>query len=284
MVRRGIVSNLLGKEIVSVRVSDARSLRRHLGSPEEFAQRLVGKTLNTASRRGKFIWLSGLDDSALVVHLGMSGQVRLDEGEPIRHERIRFGFADGAPDIIFADQRIFGGMFIDRLEPTADGKPGGIGADSASIPSSAAHIARDPLDPFFDFDAFGAKLGRRSVGIKVALLNQEIVSGIGNIYADEALWAAKLNYATPANELSLKQLRLLIDEVSGVMGSALDAGGTSFDDVYVNVNGESGYFEVSLNAYGRTGEPCTRCGTPIIRVPWQGRSSHFCPKCQPPRK
>jgi formamidopyrimidine-DNA glycosylase len=209
----------------------------------------------------------------------MSGQIRVVGDEPIRHERVRLVLNDRDP-VAFVDQRLFGSLAIDSLVEVSDGQPAGLGSDSTLMPSSVAHIARDVLDPALDLEQLIASFRKRTTGVKIAMLNQNLVSGIGNIYADEALWAAGIHYATPADRIRPIDYRRLFEAVRDVMTTALDAGGTSFDALYVNVNGESGYFDVSLNAYGQAGKPCSRCATLIVREPWQNRSSHFCPSCQ----
>ncbi len=279
VVRRGIESHLVGGRITGVDVFDARALKRHRGNVTSFTSALAGANVEAAVRRGKFVWCPLDSGDALIIHLGMSGQIRVVEGDPIRHERIRLGL-EGRPSVAFSDQRLFGSLAVDTLVDVPDGLPAGLGSTSTAIPSSVAHIARDVLDPALDLDATIARFRKRTTGVKVALLNQELVSGIGNIYADEALWAAGIHYATPADQIRPIDYRRLFDAVRDVMSTALDAGGTSFDALYVNVNGESGYFDVSLNAYGQEGKPCARCGTLIVREPWQNRSSHFCPRCQ----
>lgn len=283
VVRRGLERHLVGSRIESVTVFDARALKRHPGSADDFATRLAGTTVLAAVRRGKFMWCPLDSGDALVVHLGMSGQIRVLGDDSPRHERVRLALA-GRPPVSFHDQRLFGSLALDVSAPTADGLPAGFGSPSLDIPSQVEHIARDVLDPALDDRDVIARLRKRTVAVKTALLNQEIVSGIGNIYADEALWAARIHYATQADRVSVAAYRELLEAVRAVMRRALDVGGTSFDSLYVNVNGESGYFDVSLNAYGQTGLPCPRCGTPIVREPWQNRSSHFCPKCQRRRR
>jgi formamidopyrimidine-DNA glycosylase len=280
VVRRGLTDHFVGARVRDVIVRDSRSLRRNATGASGFIESMRGATPLAAVRRGKFLWLPLDSGEALVVHLGMSGQFRLPDGEPHRHERVRFAL-DDRPDLAFVDQRIFGGVALDAMVDVPDGRPAGLGSDSTSIPASVAHIARDVLDPALDEQTLIERLRTRSIATKVALLNQELVSGIGNIYADEALWAAGINGLVPASALTVDEWQALLAEVRAVMSRALDAGGTSFDALYVNVNGESGYFDVSLNAYGQSGKRCPRCGTPIVRVPWQNRSSHFCPNCQP---
>lgn len=279
VVRRGLLTHLVGARVTDVTVYDARALKRHPGSAAHFATTLTGARIESAVRRGKFVWCPLDTGDALVIHLGMSGQIRIVDAEPIRHERVRLAL-DGRPPIAFVDQRLFGSLALDSLVQGQDGFPAGLGSDSSLVPSSVTHIARDILDPALDVDSLIARLRKRTTGVKVAMLNQGLVSGIGNIYADEALWAAQIHYATPADRIRPIDYRRLFDAVRAVMTTALDAGGTSFDALYVNVNGESGYFDVSLNAYGQDGKPCPRCGALIVREPWQNRSSHFCPSCQ----
>lgn len=345
-VRAGIADHSLGRPVRAVRVVDARSLRRHLPGPAHFEAALTGRALRGAYRRGKYLWLTlseadgALADEALVVHLGMSGQllVRDEPGEDSgsdsggdsgseseghaafdeqpRHLRValELGPAGATGDtgatggvastnrastgqrLLFVDQRIFGGMFLSRLVPdvpaavavneaAAGGAAPGEVPERFLVPEAVKHIARDPLDEFFDPAAVRRKFLRTSSGIKKVLLDQSVISGVGNIYADEALWRARLHYAKPARTLSAAQTRELLEAVTQVLRESLAAGGTSFDALYVNVLGESGYFERSLNAYGRAGEPCHRCAeagrtTLMVREPFQNRSSYRCPHCQ----
>lgn len=267
-VRRGLAQHIIGKVIREIEVFDARSLKKD--SVRVFSKALTNKRITQIQRRGKFIWIT-LDDSdvALVIHLGMSGQVLLEKcTTPLHpHVRIRLHLNGQSREIRFLDQRLFGGMHLDVLE--------------GNVPRSIQHIALDMFDSNYDQESVIAKVKSRTAGIKSLLLNQAIVSGIGNIYADEALWHAKIHYLTPGNRLSTRKLATLLDSAKEVMARALEAGGTSFDDLYVNVNGESGWFEVELNAYGREDEPCARCGRPIVREAWANRSSYRCRGCQP---
>lgn len=339
-VRAGLADHSLGRPVQAVRVVDARSLRRHLPGPAHFEAALTGRALRGAYRRGKYLWLTlseadgTLADEALVVHLGMSGQLLVrdepgsesgneldgDSGndaearaafdEQPRHLRVALelgpaGATRGAAStsrestgqrLLFVDQRIFGGMFLSPLVPDV---PAAVAANKAApgemapgevperflVPEAVKHIARDPLDEFFDPAAVRRKFLRTSSGIKKVLLDQSVISGVGNIYADEALWRARLHYAKPTRTLSAAQTRELLEAVTQVLRESLAAGGTSFDALYVNVLGESGYFERSLNAYGRAGEPCHRCAEAgrtslIVREPFQNRSSYRCPHCQ----
>jgi formamidopyrimidine-DNA glycosylase len=286
VVRRGVEDVITGARITSVTVLDSRSLKRHPGPPEDFVGRLTGAVVTAAVRRGKFLWfpLQGTCN-AVVCHLGMSGQVLLgDEDSDFgSHLRVLLELTTRAGDSLqvgFVDQRIFGSLAIDELVPTNDGHPGGLGSDEAVVPLSVSHIARDPLDPHFDELAWSRRLRSKHTDIKRALLDQNLISGIGNIYADEALWATKRHYLHSTNRMTAADTRILLQEVRAVLRKALAEGGTSFDQQYVNVNGQSGYFSHSLEAYGRDGQPCSRCGSTIHREPFMNRSSHRCPRCQ----
>jgi formamidopyrimidine-DNA glycosylase len=276
-VRAGLERHVVGRTVATAAVLNPRAVRRDLAGPEGFAAAMVGRTFLRAERRGKYLWFALDDEEALLAHLGMSGQLLVGEQErPLSpHVRARFTFADGGPDLRFTDQRTFGHLMLSRM--TEDEFPG---KQERLLPAPIAHIAPDPLEEAFDQKAFGARLTRKKTGIKRALLDQSLISGIGNIYADEALWRARLHWARPTQTLKPAEVSRLLEAVREVLGEALVAGGTSFDALYVNVNGESGYFDRSLNAYGREGEPCPRCGTPIRRDAFMNRSSYSCPKCQ----
>ncbi|MFI8370858.1 bifunctional DNA-formamidopyrimidine glycosylase/DNA-(apurinic or apyrimidinic site) lyase [Streptomyces sp. NPDC085466] len=286
VVRRGLERWVAGRTVAGVEVLHPRAVRRHLAGGADFAARLTGQRFEPALRRGKYLWLplAGTGTSVLG-HLGMSGQllVQPESAPDEKHLRIRIRFtpsdgdsATGAAgtELRFVDQRTFGGLSLHEHAPdSAEGLPDVIG-----------HIARDPLDPAFDDAAFHTALRLRRTTIKRALLDQSLISGVGNIYADEALWRARLHYDRPTATLTRPRSTELLGHVRDVMNAALAAGGTSFDSLYVNVNGESGYFDRSLDAYGREDEPCRRCGTPMRRRAWMNRSSYFCPRCQrPPR-
>lgn len=287
VVRAGLAPAVTGALVVGVDVLDERALTRHRGTSVDFESALTGRVIRAAARRGKFLWLplEGDDRTAVVGHLGMSGQLLLrTPGAPAqRHERVRLQIAHpdhGDLAVVFADQRTFGSLAIDQLIPTADAAPGGFGDARALVPTQVSHIARDALDPAFDEVEFREMLARKGSGIKRVLLDQSVISGIGNIYADEALWAARIHPETPTRTLATRSVNRLLAEVRAVLEKALAEGGTSFDAQYVNVNGQAGYFAHSLNAYGRTAQPCPRCGRPIVRVSFMNRSSHFCPRCQ----
>ncbi|WP_327370094.1 bifunctional DNA-formamidopyrimidine glycosylase/DNA-(apurinic or apyrimidinic site) lyase [Streptomyces sp. NBC_01217] len=275
VVRRGLERCVTGRTVGDVEVLHPRAVRRHLAGGVDFAARLGGARFSAAMRRGKYLWIPLNDaSSSLLGHLGMSGQllVQPQDAPDEKHLRIRIRFDDAlGTELRFVDQRTFGGLSLH--ENTSDG-----------LPDTIAHIARDPLDPAFDDAAFHTALRLRRTTVKRALLDQSLISGVGNIYADEALWRTRLHYDRPTATLTRPRSAELLGHVRDVMTAALDQGGTSFDSLYVNVNGESGYFDRSLDAYGREGEPCHRCGTPMRRRPWMNRSSYFCPRCQrPPR-
>ncbi|MFF6776293.1 bifunctional DNA-formamidopyrimidine glycosylase/DNA-(apurinic or apyrimidinic site) lyase [Streptomyces sp. NPDC012637] len=284
VVRRGLERWVAGRTVAEVEVLHPRAVRRHPEGAADFAARLKGRRFGIARRRGKYLWLPLEDGEASVLgHLGMSGQllVQPEDAADEKHLRIRIRFDDAAgaagsagTELRFVDQRTFGGLSLHDTAPdSADG-----------LPDVIAHIARDPLDPAFDDAAFATALRLRRTTVKRALLDQSLISGVGNIYADEALWRSKLHYERPTATLTRPRAAELLGHVRDVMNAALAAGGTSFDSLYVNVNGESGYFDRSLDAYGREGEACRRCGTPMRRRPWMNRSSYFCPRCQrPPR-
>jgi formamidopyrimidine-DNA glycosylase len=312
VVRAGLAPAVEGATVAAVTVFDERSLRRHPGPSEDFVDRMVGAVLGVPKRRGKFIWIPIVASTgsateslpgaastssatetgsateppfpervegnfALAIHLGMSGQVLLRDratDDPLTRIRLELEHpVHGELRLNFVDQRIFGSMAIVPLVQAVD-------APHQRIPEHVTHIARDPLDEFFDDRIFVSQLARKASGIKRVLLDQSVISGIGNIYADEALWAAKLHYDQPANSLSRASAVRLLAEVRTVLTKALAEGGTSFDAQYVNVNGASGYFSHSLNAYGQQGKPCPRCGRSIVRERFMNRGSHFCPRCQ----
>ncbi|GAB2998283.1 DNA-formamidopyrimidine glycosylase [Mycobacterium bourgelatii] len=280
VVRRGLQAHVVGKTITAVRVHHPRAVRRHEAGPADLTARLLDARITGTDRRGKYLWLTldtGEDghpaddpDTALVVHLGMSGQMLLGVVPRADHVRISALLDDGTV-LSFADQRTFGGWLLADL----------VTVDGSVVPEPVAHLARDPLDPRFDADAVVNVLKRKHSEIKRQLLDQQVVSGIGNIYADEALWRAKVNGARVAATLTRRQLSTVLDAATEVMREALAQGGTSFDSLYVNVNGESGYFDRSLDAYGREGENCRRCGAVMRREKFMNRSSFYCPKCQP---
>ncbi|MDP9443441.1 MAG: bifunctional DNA-formamidopyrimidine glycosylase/DNA-(apurinic or apyrimidinic site) lyase [Actinomycetota bacterium] len=268
VVRRGLDALVVGRQVLAVEVREPRSVRRHLLGSDDFAARLTGRRFTGTRRRGKYLWLPLDDDDALLAHLGMSGQLRVQPvtALPERHLRVVMELSGGR-QLRFCDQRTFGGLSVST---------GG-----AALPAEIAHIARDPLDPAFDDGAFAARLRRRRTGVKRALLDQSLISGIGNIYADEVLWRARLHYARATETLRRGDVERLLTGARAVMTAALEQGGTSFDALYVDVNGQSGYFDRALRVYGREDQPCARCGSPVRRDPFMNRSSYTCPRCQP---
>ncbi len=268
VVRQGLERHVAGRTIGKVTVLHPRAVRRHLAGLADFEDALAGRRIEGARRRGKYLWLP-VGEDALLAHLGMSGQLLVtDTARPLSpHVRAVFTFTDDGPDLRFTDQRTFGHLLF---------APGGAG-----LPQPIAHIAADPLEPAFDETAFAAALRRRRTGVKRALLDQSLISGVGNIYADEALWRARLHWARATDTLTRPEIARLVASVREVMTTALAAGGTSFDSLYVNVNGESGYFDRSLAVYGQEGLPCPRCGTPVRRDSFMNRSAYTCPRCQP---
>ncbi|WP_435300432.1 bifunctional DNA-formamidopyrimidine glycosylase/DNA-(apurinic or apyrimidinic site) lyase [Timonella sp. A28] len=294
-VREGLERHVVGRTIRDVSVLRDYSVRRHEGGPHDFVDRLRGETIEYVARRGKFLWLGFTgSDEALVGHLGMSGQLLVkdanEQTEPHRHLRVRMTLEGSAhqPNRVFldfVDQRTFGYLAVSDLAATPDEQPGGLGTQYSTVPDLLGHISRDLLDPTYGPETPGRnllnkKIRSKQAAIKRILLDQSVVSGIGNIYADEALWRARIHGERPANKLTRKAVDELLSHAHDVMSQALVQGGTSFDALYVNVNGESGYFDRSLNAYGQEGHPCGRCGTTIERVMFMNRSSFFCPKCQ----
>jgi formamidopyrimidine-DNA glycosylase len=270
VVRNGLARHVVGNTITSVDVLHERPVRREPGGPASFVALLTGRRIVDARRRGKYLWLPLDNGDAILGHLGMSGQLLIQPaGAPDqRHLRVRITLDQR--ELRFVDQRMFGGLSVSL---------GG-----AELPPEIAHIARDPLDPLFDDAEFVRRVRRRGSGIKRQLLDQTLISGVGNIYADEALWRSRIHGDRPGERLNRTQVTELLGHSRTVMLEALGQGGTSFDALYVNVNGESGYFDRSLDAYGQEGRPCARCGTAIRRISFMNRSSYFCPTCQrPPR-
>jgi formamidopyrimidine-DNA glycosylase len=299
VVRRGLAEHVTGRRVREVEVLHPRAVRRQAGGAAELTERLTGRVLRAVRRRGKYLWVElgdgaqrsstheeGPDaadapEAALLAHLGMSGQLLVQPADrpDETHLRIRLRFEDQPSDehaereLRFVDQRTFGGLTVTDVT----------GPDAMPVP--VAHIGRDPMDPAFDAEAAVGGLRRRRTGVKRALLDQTLVSGIGNIYADESLWRARLHYERPTATLTRPEGRRLLAAAREVMDEALVAGGTSFDALYVDVHGDSGYFDRALAVYGQEDRPCPRCGTPVRRAPFMNRSSYWCPTCQPrPRR
>ena len=276
VVRKGLAKHVKNRKISNAKVRNNRALRNFEFSTKTFEKTVAGFTINSVERRGKFLWMTLKNSSqAISAHLGMSGQmlmVKKDE-KPSTHARVTFDFSDTKRSLHFIDQRTFGWV---NLEDLVEAK------DKRLVPQSVLHISPDLFEETFDMDKTISNIKRRKTGIKQALLNQEIVAGIGNIYADEALWLAKTHWADVCEKLSEKKIKEILISAKEVMAKALEKGGTSFDDLYIDVNGESGYFENELNAYGREGERCYRCDLEMVREAFSNnRSSTICPNCQP---
>ena len=276
VVRKGLAKHVKNRKISKAKVRNNRALRNFEFSSKTFEKTVSGFTINSVERRGKFLWMTLKNSSqAISAHLGMSGQmlmVKKDE-KPSTHARVTFDFSDTKRSLHFIDQRTFGWV---NLEELVEAK------DKRLVPQSVLHISPDLFEETFDMDKTISNIKRRKTGIKQALLNQEIVAGIGNIYADEALWLAKTHWADVCENLSEKKIKEILISAKEVMAKALEKGGTSFDDLYIDVNGESGYFENELNAYGREGERCYRCDLEMVREAFSNnRSSTICPNCQP---
>jgi formamidopyrimidine-DNA glycosylase len=275
VVRRGLADHVAGRRIASVELRGTRVARRHVAGHEDLIGLLTGRVIGRARRRGKYLWLELADaadgpvEDALLLHLGMSGQllVEVAAAPDEKHLHARFRFDDSGPELRFVDQRTFGGLAWSAT-----------GADG--IPLTIAHIAPDPFEPAYDPNAVVRRIKAKDSEIKRVLLDQTVVSGIGNIYADEALWRAQVHGRRMASTLTKPTIARVLGHARDVMTEALGEGGTSFDALYVNVNGTSGYFDRSLAAYGQVGRPCRRCGTLIMREHFMNRSSFFCPRCQ----
>lgn len=287
-IRRNLEPHLRGKRVVSV--SDAthpRTLRYQENGIDELRKHLVNRQITAVVRRGKFLWLvlgdevSAESDVMLVIHLGMSGQLRLvaSHDAPLRHERLRC-ILDDDEALVFCDQRTFGHLELRPTQPTLDHLPGGCGSDLPLMPAGLEHIARDVLDPYRDPEVFIQKALRSNRAIKTKLLDQTCISGIGNIYADEGLFAAGIHPAVACSRLDSRKLAEVVDSVRKTMEHALDFGGTSFDRLYVNSWGNPGEFSRELMVYGRSGRECRRCGATLAKMVIDQRSSVYCPHCQ----
>lgn len=276
VVRKGLAEHVKNRKISNAKVRNNRALRNFEFSSKTFEKTVSGFTINSVERRGKFLWMTLKNSSqAISAHLGMSGQMLMvkKNEKPSTHARVTFDFSDTKRSLHFIDQRTFGWV---NLEELVEAK------DKRLVPQSVLHISPDLFEETFDLGKTISNIKRRKTGIKQALLNQEIVAGIGNIYADEALWLAKTHWADVCENLSEKKIKEILISAKEVMAKALEKGGTSFDDLYIDVNGESGYFENELNAYGREGERCYRCDLEMVREAFSNnRSSTICPNCQP---
>lgn len=255
-VRRGLHRHLVDTVFTEVEVLRERANR---GQGEPLAPLLVGERILGTRRRGKYLWLELSSGRALFIHLGMSGQmlIRAPGAKLPRHTRIRSTVMSPSGELIevcFVDQRTFGRWLVTEC--------------CGGVPVPVVHIARDPLDAQFNAVLCARRIRAKRSEIKRVLLDQTVVSGIGNIYADESLWQARIRPTRRARALRQRDALALLESVQDVLGRALAAGGTSFDALYVDVSGAPGYFSRSLAVYGREGQPCPRCGEPIVRTAW----------------
>jgi formamidopyrimidine-DNA glycosylase len=272
VVRRDLEKDVVGRKVSEAEVRPSKNamrvIRRH-GKRREFTDRLVGRKFTKAERRGKYVLLHLDNGDVLVVHFGMSGQfVRGNKRVPLPpHTHVVITFQQGG-DLRFVDPRTFGEMFV-----TA--------ADELGKVKELQHIAIDPLDHVFTWNAFGAALAERAAKMKQLLMDQKFISGLGNIYSDEVLFAAGLRYDRLSDSLSSQEVRRLYRAMQEVLQDAIRFRGTTLDDeAYLDLFGKPGEFQNELKVYGRTGLPCRRCRTPIQAVKISGRNAYFCPQCQ----
>ncbi|MGZ8606137.1 MAG: bifunctional DNA-formamidopyrimidine glycosylase/DNA-(apurinic or apyrimidinic site) lyase [Actinomycetota bacterium] len=272
VMRRDLEKDVVGRKIVATEVRPSknamRAIRRH-GKRKEFADRLVGRKFTKVERRGKYVLLALDNGDVLVVHFGMSGQFIRGNKRAVLppHTHVVITFQQGG-DLRFVDQRTFGELFVTT-------------ADELGKVKELQHIAIDPLDHVFTWNAFGAALAQRAAKMKQLLMDQKFISGLGNIYSDEVLFAAGLRYDRMSDSLSSQEVRRLYRAMQEVLQEAIRFRGSTLDDeAYVDLFGKPGEFQAELKVYGRTGLPCRRCRTPIQAVKIAGRNSYFCPQCQ----
>lgn len=277
-IRRGIDRHLVGRRISQVDGAGGRLLRKNPGGLNQITSALSGALVKGTARRGKFMWLilEGDAEPSLVIHLGMSGQVRVqtqNQGALGRHEHLRLTMDDGS-SVSFVDPRMFGHLTVAEMTEGPGGR---------EVPDVVTHIAPDLLElgTEDDFEHLADRFGRSGRMVKTMLLDQGLVSGVGNIYADEGLFRAGIHGAQRGDQLSGEQREELICACHEVIKQATGVGGTSFDALYVDVDGNPGYFGRELAVYGRAAKPCRRCQSDIRRIVLQGRSHFFCPECQP---
>ena len=282
VIRAGLTPVVTGRTLAQVRVLHPRPVRYHPAGAQGFAAELAGRTMAEPRRRGKYLWIPFDDGDALLVHLGMSGQFRVDlpDAPLLPNTRVQFDFDDDGRQLRFVDQRMFGGLAVTELVPTPDGGPGGLGSGAPLLPVTTAHVARDLLDPFLDRAAAAARIRASRRAVKTLIVDQTIVAGVGNIYADEGLWVARVHGLRHGTELGPRVVARLLEATADVMERALAVGGTSFDSLYVDADGAAGFFARSLAVYGRAGLACRRCGATLRGEVVGGRSHVSCPRCQ----
>ena len=274
VVRRALEREVAGREVTSALVTGPRTVRRH--PADALVERLRGATLGPAGRVGKFLLLP-LDDGAesLVIHLRMSGQLLLAASDrPLaRHTHAVLRLSDGR-ELRFVDPRTFGELFLAESPPRGSGP-------STERPAALAHLGPDPLSPVWSAARLGQALAGRRGRLKLLLMDQRFVAGIGNIYSDEALFEARLRYDRPAGSLSGDEIGRLHRAVRRTLREAVRHGGSSLRDAqYVDLFGAPGKYQLRHRVYGREGQGCPRCGGPVRRVPCGGRSTFLCGGCQ----
>ncbi len=268
-IRRDLDKDVVGRKIKSVEVKGSRSIRRHRTSAQ-FRSRLEGKSITAVQRRGKYLLLR-LDGDVLVVHLGMSGQllrVKSAKEPKDKHTHVTITFTQGG-QLRFVDPRTFGEMFVTSAEGLEEAVP------------ELAHLGFDPIDDVMSWTRFGEMLHARNARLKPLLMDQRFVAGIGNIYADEILFAAGLRYDRESSSLSSQEIRRLYRAMVETLQEAIKHRGSSLpDEQYRDVFGEVGDFQSLHKVYDREGKACRRCRNPIVRVKSGGRSTFLCEQCQ----
>ncbi len=263
-VARGLRAALVGRTITDVKVLWTRSVVPP--DPAAFARHLTGQVITDVGRRGKWLVVGLSGGDTLLIHLRMSGRLVIESEACLddRHLRVLFLLDDGRR-LSFIDQRKFG-----RLHLTNE--PAQVLGD----------LGPEPLSDEFTSRRLEEMLKQRQGRIKPLLLDQRFLAGLGNIYADEALWRARIHPLRPANTLTPAEAQRLHKAIRVVLTSAIASGGTTLEDeVYRQADGQAGEFASELAAYGRTDQPCPRCGQPIERIKVSQRGTHFCPRCQP---
>jgi formamidopyrimidine-DNA glycosylase len=260
--RRGIAPSLAGRRISRVIVRERR-LRWRL--PPDFGGRLEGRSIAAVRRRAKYL-LIDTDGGTLIAHLGMSGSLRVLDADtpPVAHDHVDL-VLDSGKCLRFNDPRRFGCLHWVQGDPDAH--------------PLLARLGPEPLEPAFDGDVLWRRARGRRVAVKLFIMNSQVVVGVGNIYASEALFRAGIRPGTQARRVSRERMARLAEAIRAVLGEAIKAGGTTLRD-YVSPDGMPGYFRQRLFVYERAGEPCRRCRRPIRQVVMGQRSTYFCPACQ----
>ena len=272
VMRRDLEKDVVGRRIKAAEVKSSRNamrvIRRH-AKRKDFTARLEGRKLTKVERRGKYVLLHLDSGDVWITHFGMSGQFQRGNGRVVLepHTHVVVTFQQGG-DLRFVDPRTFGEMFV-------------TGGDELGKVKELQHIAIDPLDQVFTWPTFQYLLAERATKMKQLLMDQKFISGLGNIYSDEVLFAAGLRYDRVSNTLSSQEVRRLYRAIQETLQEAIKMRGTTLEDeAYVDLFGKPGEYQAELKVYGREGEPCRRCRTPIQTVKVSQRTSYFCPQCQ----